>query len=142
MSVKVEWDNVTRTVLRWDLAGDWNWDEVWITKALALTMLKPVDHRVHFMVTFACESSFRLPEATLEHLRKLTLNELPGEGLIVFVGTSLTSRSITGLLTHFFPDASHRVVFTDTADKARLLLSGAGQSLAYEDRSAYGQQPA
>jgi hypothetical protein len=50
MPVRVEWDNPDKTVIRYEMQGDWNWNEFRPAYNQAKAMLAEVPREVNFIL--------------------------------------------------------------------------------------------
>lgn len=124
MAVTPHWDNDDKTVLRYDLAGRWTWDEFFAAFDEGTKMLAEAQHTVHFIVNpIDLMSKGYLPPGVLQNTLTLYRRTKANAGATVIVGGSPLFRSLNGIGQRIYPRIAQRMHFADSLDEARKLLS-------------------
>lgn len=107
MSIQVQWHDDTRTIVRWDIEGQWSWDDVYPALYEAYALLDTVDYIVHTIVDV--RNSSLLPKGTITHLKNLAARQHPRAGITVFVTGNVFAISVFNVITRLSQQA--RAIF-------------------------------
>jgi len=121
MSVTVTWDNHERTVLRYEFAGAWLWED--FRKALdqAEKMLASVGHIVDVIADF--EASGCVPTETLARLAYVAGNRPVNLGSNVIVGSKVFNTTTFTVFGNYYGDVARAYQMAHSLDRARALLA-------------------
>jgi len=122
MAIEVVWDNPEKTILRQKFLGKWTGQEYYASLDEISTMLKEVDHRVHWIGDMS--TSVGIP----------SLNLLAASGRVVkmvehqFATVTVVKahnyfQSLVNVVRRMSPSLAERVYFVNTLDEAYHLLA-------------------
>lgn len=124
MPVSLAWDNPEKTILRYDLAGHWTWDEMLTAFDEGTAWLKSLDYTVDFIVHPVDPiAQAYVPPNSLGHVIRLHGRALPNAGITVMVNTSNTARMLMRLMTALNPKIAARYLLVDSLEIAREKLA-------------------
>lgn len=87
MGVTIHWDNPEKTIIRYDFADPWTWEELVQVFIDDDALLDSVDHPVHLV--FNAETMRTVPSRPLAVFRDLADEVKPRTGLLVIAGNNL-----------------------------------------------------
>jgi hypothetical protein len=116
MSIMVTWDKADRTIISFDFAGRWGWDELYAASDQATGMLDSVDHTVDFIMDI--RETQQIPKDFMSHAERLASGSHPHRGIMVVVGANGLLRTLGGGLRKLFPDATRNLVFAADVEEA------------------------
>ncbi len=126
MSINVEWDDAERTAVRFEIDGDWNWDELNWANVQARRLLDSSDHKANLI--FDLQHGNWLPRGHLRRSRILAADAHPNcTGRAVLVGVDEFTSTFESLLRKtygFTRESRARTVFyAHTLNEARTILA-------------------
>ena len=121
MSITAKWLDRKKTIVRYEFAGEWTWEELQIAAEKVNRMMKSVLHRVDVILDFS-NSRGEPPHSMLSHLRSGPLNAGENWGGGVFVGVSPFIRVILNTFMRVEPQLSSRYAIAHTVKDARVLI--------------------
>ncbi len=126
MSVTVQWDNDAKTVLRYEVAGRWTWDEFYVAYDQGKSMMEAVPHTVHFiMVPMDFLTRNYLPPGALTHISSIYRRAAPNSGMTINVGGGGFARAMLNVLGRVSPKIAQKFAFADSLEEARTILAKA-----------------
>ena len=123
MSIIAEWDNPSKTILRWTFQGNWNWAEFFEVTHQTERMLNEADHRVDFLIDMW--DSYTLPsDAILQFAKIRQASHLshPNAGKNMVFGANSFARSVGNLFKSAYQTAHERIFFVEDEEEAYALL--------------------
>lgn len=123
MAVTVQWDNDSKTILRYDFAGQWTWDEFITAYGQSKILLSSVPHTVHFIANSVDdESRGYLPPGVLNQTIRVYRMASPNAGRTVVVSGSPLFRSVLKFGSRLYPKITARYSFAASLEEARAML--------------------
>lgn len=119
MNIKTDWDNSEKTIIRYQFARGWSWNELHDAFEMGNAMIDMVDHHVNVIMDFSQASMFA-PSGALNQARHVTESPRhPNLGLTAVVGSSFIS-SIFHMITKIAGDAAKKwdIQFVNSLPKA------------------------
>ncbi len=93
MGITVTWDNVERTTIRLDFAGEWNWEEYDDATDMAYFMIAEVGHKVDLITNLSRDVG--LPsDDSLRHFQRALRQKPANIGLTITSGGNSFSRNV------------------------------------------------
>lgn len=128
MGVQIVWDNPEKTTLRYDLGGDWAWEDLKraIDEVFAQMDASPaarIDAIAHFT------SGVKIPSDTITQIGGLLRHRHPKAGLTVVVGAGRLLKMALSAFKGIAQRAGHHADFeyADTLDEARSKIAASYQ---------------
>jgi hypothetical protein len=129
MPIKVEWVNQQRTIIHYNIIGNWTWDDYDAANAITEDMIKSVDHQVALICDLS--SSTAIPPRVLSNVgRSLRQKRSPNISHIVTVGITGLLRNLTDVLGTLYPAATADIIHAHSIDHAYRLIGIPGQTQA------------
>lgn len=124
MPVRVEWDNKEQTTLRYDVEGQWTWNEFLEAIKQAKALMETVQHTVHFIVNPLDERSRGyLPGGTVSHVIQIYRSAPSNAGASVIIGGGDVLRTMNKISQQFYPRIAKRYRFADSLEEARSIVA-------------------
>ena len=123
MTAKFDWDNAEQTVGRYDLTGNWTWDELDEVMDESWAKIAKRDVVIDSILIFENRS---LPPNAMPHLRKLATERPANTGILVAIGAGIIQRSVVQVFTRAYSSTLRRevpIMFADSLDEARQILA-------------------
>lgn len=121
MPVDISWDNAEKTTLRYDLEGNWTWEEFFPAMEQGVILRAEVTHTVNIIVNL--EKSLRIPNNALTHLKRLANSDRGNRGMMVLAGGGGFVMALVRVYTTLFKSSQRYVKITKSVDEAREFLS-------------------
>lgn len=129
MPIKVEWVNQQRTIIHYNVIGNWTWDDYKAANAITDDMVKSVDHPVALICDFSFSTA--IPPRMLSNIgRSLRQKRSPNVSHIVTVGITGLLRNLTDVLSTLYPTATADIIHAHSIDHAYRLIGMPGQTQA------------
>lgn len=120
MTIRVDWDNRTKTVLRYDFGECWDWKEFYFAKREADEMIDAADHPVG--VVYDLPKDAILPGDILSRMAQYTPIRHPNACMIVVVGRNAMVKAVYAMVVELFSgDGSIRLA--NSLEEARMLIA-------------------
>lgn len=119
MNIDANWDNETKTIIRYQYRNGWNWDDYFAAIKAAADLLDTVDHKVDIIMDF--HSANLLPQGAVTQVqRAFSHPRHPNIGLTIFVGANAFIRAIENLGRRLAPSAASKwdLTFAATLEDA------------------------
>jgi hypothetical protein len=127
MPIKVEWVNQQRTIIHYNVIGNWTWDDYDAANRIAADMVKSVDHQVAIICDLS--SSTAIPPRVLSNVgRSLRQKRSANISHIVTVGITGLLRNLTDVLSTLYPAATADIIHAHSIDHAYRLIGIPGQT--------------
>jgi hypothetical protein len=117
MGIDIRWDNPDQTRFVYHFEAQWTWDEFFVAKEQAKTLLDVANHK--FVVIIDLTEVSRLPADSLAKARYALTNGHPNAFYIVLVVPNAIVRTIIGTLRDIAPITNRTLEFAATLDEAR-----------------------
>jgi hypothetical protein len=131
MSVRVYWEDQSKTIVRYDFAGAWTWNELYAAYYEAIAMERSVAHRVDVILDL--RASGPIPANALLHLKNFSEKQPPNIGLSFFVTSNNFIRSLYQVGTKFYGKIAHYFRVAATLEEASAAIAA--------DRKPQVEQP-
>lgn len=122
MPIDLLWDNDHQSVLRYDIAGKWLWDELHIARETVFGMMdESPSHKIGTIIHFI-EGKIGIPSDVTSQLSKFGDKSHPKAALTVIVGAGMMMKLAFGGFQSAFRVTTGRKVdfdYADTLDQAR-----------------------
>ena len=122
MPIDINWDNDQKDVLRWDLNGRWDWDDIHDAVTRSVAIRKLVEHRRDIAVIINLQHFTPLSTGALKETRKALLIRPENRELVVVVGRSAYTRSIVDIFRRRYIDLADQIIGVDSMSEARSLI--------------------
>jgi len=122
MPIDINWDNDQKDVLRWDLNGRWDWDDIHDAVTRSVEIRKLVEHRRDIAVIINLQHFTPLSTGALKETRKALLIRPENRELVVVVGRSAYTRSIVDIFRRRYIDLADQIIGVDSMSEARSLI--------------------
>jgi hypothetical protein len=119
--IQVVWDNIDKTVIRFEFEGSWTWDDLYQASDEATAMLDTVPHMVDFVLDV--RNANQIPRDFMNHAGNIANGQNPKRGLLVVVGANRLLRTLGGTLRRLFPQATKDVKIVGTLEEAYEVIS-------------------
>jgi hypothetical protein len=119
MSIVVNWDDDAHTIIRWDFAEKWSWDDFHEAFGTSMEMGQYSAHRIDVLAN--ATQSPHMPLGTLSEFRRLDEHLPPPVKLIVVAGSSPFTRSMIELFGKIYRAQSWRTA--KSVDEAHLIIA-------------------
>ncbi|MBL8155209.1 MAG: hypothetical protein JNM70_13580 [Anaerolineae bacterium] len=86
MAIRVEWDDLNHTKLKYIYEGSWNWDEFQKARKQAVSMMDSVDYKIDVIIDIA--QSGVLPNNILSRASSILRERHPREKTTIVIGAS------------------------------------------------------
>ena len=117
MPVHVDWDNEDRTVIRYDLAGHWNWHEFEVAVEQSFAMTESVTHTVHVIIDM--RQSLSIPDGAILYFKRLLQAAPANRGLYTVVSQDRAVDKMLAMFGRIHRQKTHRIQQAATLDEAR-----------------------
>ena len=118
MGISVVWDDVEHTVIRWDFAEGWTWDEFQTAFEHSVKMTEDMTRRVD--VIPYVEAAKSIPPSALGQFNRITRQMPPITGLVVITGGNTLVNAMISTFRSVYRVGSWRTA--STLDEARALI--------------------
>ena len=122
MTATFEWDNTEQTMGRYELTGNWTWEEIDQVMADSWAQISKLNSIVDSIMIFENRS---LPSNAMPHLRKMATERPANTGILVAIGAGIIQRSVVQVFTRAYSSTLRRevpIMFANSVDEARQLL--------------------
>jgi len=120
MPVSTQWDNEEKTALRYDLEGEWTWDEFHTIAEDGKTMRREVTHTVDIIANL--DNSIRIPPNALSQMKQFTYAERENKGLTIIAGGGGFTIALVRVYTRVFKSSQAYVrVFRSLAEARQFI---------------------
>jgi hypothetical protein len=119
MNIDVNWDNETKTIIRYLYKNGWNWDDYFAAIKSAGELLDTVDHKVDIIMDF--HNANLIPQGAITQVqRAFSHPRHPNIRLTIFVGANAFIRAIEGIGRKLAPTAAKKwdLAFAATLEEA------------------------
>jgi hypothetical protein len=124
MSVTVQWDNEAKTVLRYDIAGRWTWEEFYAAFEQGKQMMNDITYPVDFILhPLDMVSQTYLPPNTITQTMALNRQRTHNAGRTVVVSQSPVARTMLTILAKISSLVGQNYVIVKTLDEAHTVLA-------------------
>lgn len=137
MSVNIEWDNPQKTILRYDIAGHWTWDELREGRQTVFRIMDEAEAQIIYAIIHFTEGKLKMPKGGMEHFRELVNYSHPKAGLTVIVGANWLMQSIAGTFRSAYTSITGRSVafeYAGSLAEARRIIQGDLQTSTQPDK--------
>lgn len=121
MPVYVDWDNEDRTVIRYDLAGHWDWHAFEVAVEQSFAMTESVTHTVHVIIDM--RQSMSMPDGAILYFKRLLQAAPANHGLYMMVSENQEVDKMLVMFRRIHRRNHHRIQQAATLDEARGRLS-------------------
>jgi hypothetical protein len=119
-NITISWDTPRKTVLRYDLNVNWNWDDFTRTSHMACAMMRAAGHEVSVIINLLPGGHF--PTGGLTPIRQMLAYTPDNLGVIVVVSDDAAAHYTVKMLSKFDDMLSGRIALAATLDEGRALL--------------------
>lgn len=123
VSIRITWDNTQHTVLRFELAGEWDQDVFLSSLQTTRIYLDTAHQPVSFIVSV--HTSFQFPSSILSNIRRILSSQHPSCGQhLVFVGCEAILKPLDQIVRQAYgrKPMKMKTHFTDSLESARMIL--------------------
>jgi hypothetical protein len=127
--INFQWDNDEKTVMRYTVEGDWNWNEFHKTLRRSTLRFDDVSHPVDTIIDL--RKGLKLPAGAVGHLRSLGTKMHPnGVARTVIIGVDRTVQSAIGAVDRLYWDEGRVIHFAITDEDAYAVINRWRNSVA------------
>lgn len=121
MPITVQWDDAEETIIRYDILGQWSWNEYYPVMQNGTAMINAKAYRVDAIADFS--RSIGLPGGAMTKTRE-ALNNVPDHcAYTVFAGGNMIINTVTRTFTRIYPREGARILIASDLDDARHLIA-------------------
>jgi hypothetical protein len=120
MGITVDWDNTAKTIVRYEFDEQWKWEEFYVAKKHAYTIINTVPHKVGVIMN--APPNVQLPPNMLTHSLSALRNKHPNTVILVFVLTQPFMRAMISTMGKISRMASSSIELATTLDEARAIV--------------------
>lgn len=122
MSIEFHWDNDDKTVIRFVMAGDWNWNEFHKNLRRSTFWFDSAPPGVETIMDF--RGSHRLPAGAMGHIRSLGKRIHPhGQDRVIIIGLDAAVAAPLGGANRTYSDGQRLIRFVDSDEEAQAVLA-------------------
>jgi hypothetical protein len=121
MSVKVSWDNESKTTIRYDFEGEWTWDEFRAAAQVAFALTRSVTYTVDTISNFP--PGTRLPANAFLQFRRAMADAPKNRGVTVIAGGSSFIKTMVSVFSKVNKQLGERLMVVDSLQEARKVLT-------------------
>lgn len=127
MTIRVYWEDETKTIVRYDFEGKWTWNELYPVYYEAIAMENSVPHRVDVILDLT--RSGTLPANSLLHVKNISEKQPPNIGLSVIVTTNRFVLSLYSVGVKFYGKIGYYFRVVSTLEEAHAMIAEARQKV-------------
>jgi hypothetical protein len=131
MGIIVDWDNSAKTIVRYEFDEQWGWEEFYVAKKRAYTLINTVSHKVGVIMN--APSNVQLPPNMLTHSLSALRNKHPNTIVLVFVLTKPFLRAMISTMGKISRTAASSIELATTLDEARTIVDKRLRALHDDD---------
>ncbi len=121
MSVNVYWEDHEHTLLRYDLVGKWDWNDLYAVLALGLRMEMRTIHRVDVLLDM--RQSGAIGDGAIAHIRKIADKQPPNVGMMVVITPSKFLRALFQAAMRSYKNVGLYIRLASSETEARQLIA-------------------
>jgi hypothetical protein len=125
MPIEIVWDNDERSILRYDVSGKWNWDELFQARDKVFAQMDSASaERIDAIINFV--GGLSVPNDALGQIQKLREDPHAKAGLTVMVGTNMFLRTLLSTATKVYNAATGHTVefmYAKSLEEARQFIA-------------------
>jgi len=121
MSVRAYWQDETKTIVRYDFDGEWDWNELYTAYYEAIAMEKSVEHRVDVILDM--RRGGRIPGNVLLHVKNFSDRQPPNIGLSVIVTENAFVHSLYKVGAKFYSKIGYYFRVATTLEAADSMIA-------------------
>jgi hypothetical protein len=122
MSIKVEWDNDEKSVMRYTVEGAWTWDEFYEARDQASGLIEESPYASIGAIIDFRAGNF-MPRNALSHFHQVSRTSNPRSGLAVMVGASGFVTALFHLMSRVYGSVEDKMRLAEDMDEARAILA-------------------
>jgi hypothetical protein len=123
VGVNVQWDNLEKTIIRYDFSGRWTWDEFYAAYEIAKAMLIGTTQKVYFIMNSTDEVSRKYtPPNALTHMISIGRKAVPNAGKVISVSGNAFTRVLFQMVSKVNPKLVDSYAFASTLEEARAMV--------------------
>lgn len=100
MTVRAEWDNAEKTVMRWTFEGAWKWEEYYTLRASTNQKIAAENHNVDLIVDLSRSNA--LPSGILTHGKNAVSVTPKNIGTTILVGANPVLRAFYNMFSNLY----------------------------------------
>ncbi len=125
MGVTIKWDDTNQTTLRYDISGNWTWDELHAGQEHVFNVMDTAAQARIYAIIHFTEGRIHIPRGMMQQFSKLIIHSHPKAGLTVIVGANQWMKRIAVLLKNIYTTMTGQQVdfiYADSLEQARQLI--------------------
>ena len=123
MTVDMNWDDPSQTIMLCTSHGKWTWEEYHATLSQIVQLFKQVNQRVDLIITRETSSAMP-PGSPMPHFQRAMRVMPPNVGLVVLVNTGSFSRALVSIFTRLAGNkTSHDLIIVGSVEEARAKIA-------------------
>jgi hypothetical protein len=123
--IKVSWANTNKTIIIWDFAIGWDWEDFFTAKAEVDTMIESVMGTVDSI--FLVPSDMRIPPNAIANIRKIVVTRHHRHDKVVVVGSRGLLARLMSISRQLLPSTTPRLHYVNTIKEAYAIIEQAQQ---------------
>ena len=125
-AIKVDWQDETRTVIRYRCASAWDWPDLHQAVKDSISLMDSVDHAVHQVIDLGAYN--QLPKGNALGQFRLVMKvsmEHPNSGHVIMTNPNAFGRALAGTFMRIYSrdEIASRFHFVETLEDAQTLLA-------------------
>ncbi len=124
MAISIAWDNVEKTIIRYDFESQWTWQDLRAAIESDDAMIASVAHTVHLI--FDLRQVEGIPPNPMAQFRHIAAMIHPRLGMIVFVGADSWTRTVLEIFYQVYGtrlEGLSGVASVRTLEEARAIIT-------------------
>lgn len=124
MPVNAAWDDAAHTIIRYELIGNWTWDEYFATRETLNAMLDSVSHPIYVIIDVGQMRG--VPMNALSEMARGTQRaqaQRPNWAGGYFVGVNPLFRTLFNVFRRINPQMAARYQTAETLEEARRMIA-------------------
>ncbi|MCU0513941.1 MAG: hypothetical protein MUE40_15395 [Anaerolineae bacterium] len=123
MGVRALWDNPARTVIRYELTGNWTWEEFYLANEQSRRLLLEVDYVVHFIVIPDAVAMHYIPTNAITHIISIWRKAPANTGVTVIIHQNPLVRPLLVMLRRLNHRIGEKYHIATGEEAARTILA-------------------
>lgn len=120
MNVDIRWDNAAKTIVRYTLSGEWNWNDFYTALAQRPPELK-AGSSTTILIDFRAVPRF--PSDMISHLRDAAKVAEPASGLIILISNHTTVTTLFNLFVRIYSTVGKRLRLVNNDEEAYAIIN-------------------
>ncbi len=122
MPINVVWDDVQKTIIRWDFSDPWNWDEFRTAFEKSVEMNDDTGRRVD-VIPYVGDSRIPVPTGAMGEFTRIARETPANTGLVVITGGTRFANAVISVFSRIYGQLAANWRMADSLEKARGMIA-------------------